>query len=52
MRQMTILPGKPGLWKVHKGTNAGFHTGCWVGWGGKRDGSRMIVACESTLTHV
>ena len=30
--------------------NSGFHTGFRVG-GGKQDGSRVIVACESTLTH-
>ena len=28
----------------------GFHTGFWVG-EEKQDGSRMIVVCESTLTH-
>ena len=30
---------------------SGFHTGFLVGGGGEQDGSGMIVACESTLTH-
>ena len=29
---------------------SGFHTGFELG-GGEQNGSRMIVACESTLTH-
>ena len=51
-RPSSIYPSSVHASECYCQHSPGFHTEFWVWRGGKQGGSRMIVACESTLTHV